>query len=308
MSAVFEDPGQDVGAILAAVEQAAARALAEQERSRAPTPASRIPDPRATPLIRPPTPSAPILDMSPEEALRQRREALARKLTGGRRPSGVMQAVAAASAPRAPVVQMDPAHAERAEEAMRRRREAAVAEARKAQLTSHLDAGRAAIERGDYPAAVNAYRIAASLEPDDPAVQATCNEALRRAAAALADGYWKQALYEEGQDRWSEAALSYAKVCTGKPDNAQAHERVAYATLKSGGNARRAVEFARKAVEIDPRKPDFHVTLARAYAAAGLEKSARGELDRAVALAPKDQRVLGLVAQAKSALVPKDGK
>ena len=325
MSAVFEEPGQDVGAVLAAVEQAAAQALAEQERMRASTPASHpssprltppvppqpsafSPDPRSTPAIsaRPSTASQPA--PSAEEILRQRREALARKLTAGRRPSGVMQSVPSPSGSRPAVVPMDPAVAERAAEAMRLRREAALADAKRVQLQGHLDAGRAALERGDYPAAVNAYRIAASLEPDDPKVQATCNEALQTAAAALADGYWKQAMYEEGQDRWSEAALSYAKVCTGKPNNAAAHERVAFATLKSGGSARRAVDFARKAIELDPRKPDYHVTLARAYGAAGLDKSAQGELDRALALAPKDPRVQALVGHAKTALSPKDGK
>ncbi len=127
---------------------------------------------------------------------------------------------------------------------------------RLAQVTRYLEAGREALEQKDHAGAANSYRIAASLAPDDAAVQATCNEALRLAAAALADGYWKQALYEESQDRWAEAALSYSKVCAGRPDSAQAHERVAEATLRSSTNARRAVEFARKAVELDTKKPE----------------------------------------------------
>ena len=53
--------------------------------------------------------------------------------------------------------------------------------------------------------------------------------------------------------------------------------------------------------------PELRITLARAYAAAGLEKSCHGELDRAAELAQGNPRVLGLVAQART-LAPKEGK
>jgi tetratricopeptide (TPR) repeat protein len=197
---------------------------------------------------------------------------------------------------------MDPVFAERAAEALRQRHEAALAEAKQAQINRYLEAGRLALESQDHAGAANSYRIAASLGSDDPAVQAACNEALQKVAVALADGYWRQALYEEGQERWAEAALSYSKVCSGRPESAQAHERVAYATVKSSGNSRRAVDFARRAIELDPKKPEFRVTLARAYAAAGLEKSASSELDRALEIAPKDPKLQALVTAARAAV------
>jgi tetratricopeptide (TPR) repeat protein len=182
------------------------------------------------------------------------------------------------------------------------RQEAAVADAKRAQVASQLETGRAALENKDWVAAANAYKIAASLEPDDATVQATCSDALKTIATALAEGYWKQGLYEESQERWGDAALSFSKVCAGRPDNAVAHDRVANATLKSSTNFRRAVEFARKAIELDPKRPEFRITLARAYAAAGMEKSASSELDRALQIAPKDQRVVTLVTAARNAI------
>jgi len=240
---------------------------------------------------------------TPADVLRQRREALARKLSGGRRAPSVSSMPAQHAAP--PV---DEGVVERAAEAMRMRQEAAVAEANLAQVNRYLEAGRDALTQKDFAGATNSYRIAASLAPEDAAVQATCDAALRQAAAALADGYWKQALYEESQERWAEAALSYSKVCAGRPESAQAHDRVADTTLKSSANARRAVEFARKAIELDARKPEYHVTLARAYLAAGLEKSAHGELERALELAPKEPRIVALVNAARSAFPRKEGK
>ena len=262
------------------------------------------PPPRvAAPPVAPPPVAPSAAALSPEEILRQRREALARKLSGGRRPSSLsgMNAVR-------PPVEMDPAVAERTAEALRLRQEAAIAEGTRAQVARYLEAGRLALDKKDFAGAANSFRIAASLAPDDAAVRATCDEALREAAVALADGYWKQALHEESEERWADAALSYSRVCAGRPDNALAHERVAFATLKSSTNARRAVEFARRAVEIDARKPEYHVTLGRAYGAAGLEKSAVAELDRALELAPKDPRIAALVSGARSAFPRKEGK
>jgi Flp pilus assembly protein TadD len=89
-------------------------------------------------------------------------------------------------------------------------------------------------------------------------------------------------------------------VCAGRPTDARAHERTAFATLKSSGNTRRAVEFARKAVELLPANAEYRITLARAYAAAGLDVSASGELDRARELAPSDPRIKAMTAELKS--------
>src|SRR5262249_43057466 len=117
------------------------------------------------------------------------------------------------------------------------------------------------------------------------------------AAMALADGYWKQGEYEAQQNDWADAAVSFSKVVNGRPDDPAANERAAFAILKSSGNTRRAVELARRAVELEPRKPEFHLTLAQAYAAAGLEKSAEAEIERAAQLAPQHPRVAELLAR-----------
>jgi curved DNA-binding protein CbpA len=241
--------------------------------------------------------SQPFVDLPPESP-RSRRETLARKLGGG---------VLRRSAPPPSSPMHDPLLAQRAAEALRFRYEAAVVEARRIQLHRYLDLGRGALDRKDFAGAANAYRIAAALAPDDREVQTTCEEAMRLAASALAAGYLKQAQYEENQGRWPEAALSYSKACAGRPEDGRVHERVAFATLKSSANTRRAVEFARKAVELDPTIAEFRLTLARAYAAAGFEKSAQGEIARALALAPNDPKIRDLSASVREQ-AQKNGK
>ena len=289
MAAIIEQTPRDVARIQAAVDVALA---APASGLGSPGRYGSEPSPPPLPVAEPAAASVhPSVQPGPisAEAARSRRETLARKLSGTmRRPT-----------PPPVSAGPDPASQQRTAEALRARHDAAVAEARRAQLQRHLDQGKASLAQQQYAAAANAYRIAASLAPDDPAVQATCAEAMRLADAALADGYLKQALYEESQDRWGEAALSYSKVCNGRPGNASAYERVAFATLRSSANVRRAVEFARRAVELDPRSPQFHITLASAYLAAGLEKSALGEIERALELAPGDQKIKDLSQQVR---------
>jgi predicted Zn-dependent protease len=230
----------------------------------------------------------------PVEVARARREALARKLAAGRRPGS-----SSSSSQTIPAVRLDSSTSQRAADALRARYDAAMAENKREQIRRYVTNGKASLEAKDFAAAANAFRIASSLAPDDAALAAESDEVTRLAGIALADGYWKQAQYEESEGRWLDAALSYAKVCNGRPLDAKAHERVAFATLKSSSNVRRAVDFARKAVELEPRTPELRLTLARAYAAAGFGKSAKGEIDRALELAPGDAKIAELCAKTR---------
>lgn len=292
MAAIIEQTPRDVARVQAAVDVAAGAQVTDHASSPGryasePAPIPPAPEPSAV-SARPAVELGPV---SAEDA-KSRRATLARKLSGTmRKPTLPTSASASPS--------QDPESLQRTAEALRERHDASVAAARRAQLQSHLDQGKSALDQQQFAAAANAYRIAASLAPDDQAVQATCAEAVRLADAALADGYWRQALYEEGQDRWAEAALSYSKVCNGRPTSAKAHERVAVATLKSSANIRRAVDFARRAVELEPKSAQFRLTLASAYMAAGLERSALGEIERALELAPGDPKIKDLAQQVR---------
>jgi curved DNA-binding protein CbpA len=271
MSALLEQTSRDIAAVESAVEEKAQAMVA------------------SSPSV-PPSPGR--YDAPQPEDVQARRETFARKLAGGAFRPNTSQSSAPPPRPSSPPPQA-------AAEALRARFEWARNEAKRQQIARFVEAGRAALERKDFAAAANSYRIAASLAPDDAQLQRSSADVNQQAAVALAGGFLKQANYEAAQERWQEAALSYAKAATGMPDNALVYERVALATLMSSGNARRAIDFARKAVELSPKEAEFHVTLARAYFAAGLEKSAQGELDRAAELAPKDSRIRDLIKLAQ---------
>lgn len=170
-------------------------------------------------------------------------------------------------------------------------------DARRMQLERYMLAAKVALERRDLAAAANAYRLAATLAPEDDAISRKAAEIQQQAASELSEGFSRQAEYEASQGRWAEAATSFANVCKGRPDDPRPHERVAFATLKTGQNTRRAIDFARRAVKLAANVAEYRLTLARAYMAIGLETSARAEMERAAELSPNDARMREAIAQ-----------
>jgi curved DNA-binding protein CbpA len=228
----------------------------------------------------------------------QRKAILARKLAG--------QSFSKLARPRvdgAPISTPQPApytppEAQKAAaETLRARYEAAKVEAMRGRIAAYRKTAEEAVVTNDFAKAANAYRIAAHLAPDDAALQERAAEVQKLAAAALAAGYLKQGAYEENEGRWADASLSYSRAVEGRPDDAFAHERAAFAMIKAGSNPRRAVELSRRAVELQPQSPDTHVTLARAYLHAGFGVSALAELDRALAAGPLDAQHKQIVAE-----------
>jgi tetratricopeptide (TPR) repeat protein len=101
---------------------------------------------------------------------------------------------------------------------------------------------------------------------------------------ALAADYEKQAQYEERHQKWSDAARSWQRVGEGRPDDPEPWRHAALATLAAEGDLRRAIELAKRAVELAPLDAHCRRVLGHAYLAAGMTHSARDELEAAVRL------------------------
>lgn len=239
---------------------------------------------RAIQVSQPPGPD-------PSEAERRqkalRREAFARKLRGGSlRPP-----------PTAP--SQPPQDPRAAAEALRVRYEAAMVDAKRKQVDKYLASARESYAAKDWPAVTNFYRLASHLAPQDAALQHEAQGAVQEAAAALADGFMRQAEFESNQERWPEAAASFLKVCSGRPEDAKAHDRAAFAMMKAGTDNRQAVDLARRAVELAPKQPLYRITLAHVYKASNLDTSAEAELVRASELAAGEPKLEEMVKQAR---------
>jgi tetratricopeptide (TPR) repeat protein len=127
---------------------------------------------------------------------------------------------------------------------------------------------------------VNQLRSLTIAAEDRERVDRVCGLVL----SALAHEYEKQALYEERHQKWSDAAKSWQRVGDGRPNDPQPWRHAALAMLAAEGDLRRAIELAKRAVELSPLDAHSRRVLGHAYLAAGMKSSARDELEAAVRL------------------------
>jgi len=281
--------------------------------------ARRIPEPAPEAPVKPaakPSTAPPATPARMTENERLRRELLARRLGAGVRGGSVPPAPR--SAPGNPVaIRQSPAvvvntqsqrppgpatssvppsmSPESAAADLRRRFEERQAAIKRAQLKDLSRQAEEATARDDAAAAARLYRSMLELTPDDEQLKQTLGEAEKKAVQVLADMYLKQARYEEKEERWKEAARSYSRVAEALPNDAPVQERAAFALLKSDGDLHQAAQYARRAVELSEKKPEYRTTLARVYLAAGLKLNARRELEIASELAPGDANISRLL-------------
>lgn len=90
----------------------------------------------------------------------------------------------------------------------------------------------------------------------------------------------------QGARRYPEAEKAYLKAIALAPKNPLPYNNLAWMLVASGGDPKRAVEFAGKAVEISPRSSPLLDTLGWAQRAAGDLNGAQATLKRAIELEP----------------------
>jgi predicted Zn-dependent protease len=162
-------------------------------------------------------------------------------------------------------------------------------------------AGERALGERQWTAAVTSLRIASVLAPDDEQISAHLQDAEQHAAEELADTYFARAVYEERNHQWADAAKSYERVAAGRPKDAEPLARAARCRLHTG-DAREAVNLARRAVMLEPNAASHRLVLARAYEANDLPSSSLGELERAEALKKGDPDIRAWIARLQKAL------
>jgi tetratricopeptide (TPR) repeat protein len=182
-------------------------------------------------------------------------------------------------------------------DALKRRYEERLAQVKRAQARKYAETGAQALAAGDVLAALNGFRVASGLAPDDAALKKALAEVEQSADTLFGETYQKQAEYEERSGRWTDAARSWARVAKARPQDPHANERAAHATLKGGGDLREAVRLGRIAVDLRPNEPSYRVTLAEAYRAAGMQLNAKRELETGLRLAPGDAAIAELLTK-----------
>lgn len=166
--------------------------------------------------------------------------------------------------------------------------------------TVHMRKAKAAEESGDLATATSEMRKAISEAPERPELHGEHQRLSELLAKELAADYEAQAKFEQGQNKWASAALAWAKVVEGRPDDAHAARSAAHALLRAGGDLHRARGFAQKSVQLNPRDIESRIVLAKVYLSADLQLNARRELESAAKLDPTNEMVKNLLADMKA--------
>lgn len=153
-----------------------------------------------------------------------------------------------------------------------------------------LAAAQKALAAGDAVAAANHYRLALHYA-EDASARGYAESGLKEARNLLVDMHLKKARYEEKENRWPDAVVSYNKALEGRPDDPSICERLANALRHEGTDLVRAQQLAEAAVQRAPRRSSFRATLGMIYAETGAREKAIEQLERALEIDGSDDAV-----------------
>jgi curved DNA-binding protein CbpA len=177
-------------------------------------------------------------------------------------------------------------------EAQRRLKEvsaqAKVVRARRQKAKHYFETGMAAFHAERWLEAAASVRLAIAFDPANDAYRESFAEVQQRAHEERA----KQ-LVREGEAAlevrdYGRAFHAFEDAVHFRPHDADLYSRAARLAWVSGGDLRKAKDFALVACELEPDRAAYRRTLGQIYDAAGLAANARRELKRALELDPSD--------------------
>lgn len=163
-------------------------------------------------------------------------------------------------------------------------------------VAQQLADARRAEAQGELTMAVRALRIALAAAPERADVAEEHERVAKLLAISLADRYSDQATYEERHKKWQAAAITWAKVLEGRPDDLTALLGASVCLLEAKGDLRKAQRFAQRAADLHPNDGNALRILARVCIGAGLPLNARRALQQALAIDPGDVQAQTLLA------------
>lgn len=246
------------------------------------------------PSAAPPKDAPSVVPGTPEyDRMQRKRELLERKLGGrSQRPARRGRPVRSMPAPTAKVGQKTALR-----DLTRSLKQTAVLTGGVDRAAHHIENARVAEADGDLAAAATALRMAIALDSNSAELQQHYQRVNSHLRVQLLDIHREQAKYEEDNNLWPAASISWAKVAEAAPDDPLAPRRAAKAIMAAGGDLRKARDFALRSLELASDSLETRVLLARIYIGAGMDASAAKELDEAAKLDPGHEMVKNLRKQ-----------
>jgi curved DNA-binding protein CbpA len=246
--------------------------------------------PTKTPAKPPPS----VVPGTPEyDRMQRKRELLERKLRGrSRRHPGRGEPVRSMPAPSAKVGQKTALR-----DLTRSLKQTAVLTGGVDRADRHIENARVAEADGDLAAAANALRIALALDSSRTELREQYQRVNSHLRVQLLDIHREQAKYEQDNNLWAAASISWAKVAEAAPDDPVAPRQAAKALMAAGGDLRKARDFALRSLELASDSLETRLLLARIYIGAGMDASAAKEIEEVAKLDPGHEMVKNLRKQ-----------
>jgi Tfp pilus assembly protein PilF len=163
--------------------------------------------------------------------------------------------------------------------------------------------GRTYLEAGEYDKALGAFETGLARQPgfvplmldkaDVLAQQNRISDALAQYAAAeklapkSAEVQLRKADVLQRSKRWNDADAAYQRAIALDAKNPMAYNNLAWMIVERQGDPKKAVELAKKAVELSPNSSPLLDTLGWAQRYAGELVAAQTSLKRAIEIEPK---------------------
>lgn len=171
-----------------------------------------------------------------------------------------------------------------------------------AQIKKYLDLASEALREKDPVSAMNTYRIALTIAPNNQTAKKGLEEAERLADVSLYDSNVKRANDAEKLNDFTNAIKYWTRATRGQPQEVSNFVRGTEAILRGNGDMREAARLAKRAVELRQADVTMRLLLVNVYIAAGMWQSAKTELDRSLEKWPKDDELKAKLKIVKSAL------
>jgi tetratricopeptide (TPR) repeat protein len=156
--------------------------------------------------------------------------------------------------------------------------QAKVSEETAKKIQDLLGSAEAAEKEKNYLGAINALKVAITLDPDNGDLQDRFNNVISQFAPVLGQRYYSVGLNEEEFGDMASAAESFQKAVDYVPDNAEYVYKLAHALMAGDGDLHQAYSHAKKAIGLSPREALYHLLLGKICLKAGLRKSAVASL------------------------------
>lgn len=144
---------------------------------------------------------------------------------------------------------------------------------------------------GNFNAALNNFKLSVAYDPFNKRYKEMLAKAEEQTKKKKIKIIIEQAEVKDGIGQTDEAIALLEEALQSGCEDAIAYHNLARLYLKKGENLQIASNYCLKAMELNPKQVDFHITLGQIYKEAGLIRNAKREFEYALSIQPDNQKV-----------------